>query len=390
MQADDQVSEIHILDVLIVLAKNKRMILYTILICGILGLIISLLLPPIYTARARILPPQQNQNSGMNALLGQLGAMSGIAAGMAGLKNPNDLYVGMLESQTVADDLIARFNLKKRYNVSFNQDASIKLKSATNIINGKDGLITIEFEDKNPVVAANIANAYVDELKKLTGNLAVTDASQRRLFFEKQVGQAKQQLADAEEQLKRVQEQSGMLSLDSQVKASITGIAQVKASLAAKEVELQAMKVFATPENPDYQRLTSEISELRTQLNQLQEKSDDGILATKKIPEAGLEYARRLRDAKFAETVYELMLKQYELAKVDEAKNTSIVQQLDRAVAPERKSKPSRALIVISFILGGCLLGCIAAFVKEGVRRVKTDPSSRDKWAEVTFLLKIF
>lgn len=382
--ADDEIS---LLDLLITLAKHKRWIMGITLACGAIGLAIALILPPVYTAKARILPPQQSQSAGMSALFGQMGAMSGMAS-IAGLKTPNDLYVGMLQSQTVADDLISRFKLKERYKVKYNDDASKKLKDDTNITNGKDGLITIEFSDKDPVFAAQVANAYVDELKKLTESLAVTNAAQRRLFFEKQVNLAKDQLATAENRLKDVQEKSGMLTLDSQVKASITGLAQLKATLAAKEISLQAMKTFATQENPDYQRLNAEVEGLRVQLNQLQAKSADGILATQKIPEAGLEYVRRLRDQKFAETVYELMLKQYELAKIDEAKDTSVVQQLDKAYPPERKSKPKRITIVGISIIVGVLVGFLIAFVRESLARIQVDPINKGKFELLVSLLK--
>jgi uncharacterized protein involved in exopolysaccharide biosynthesis len=207
--------DISLLDLLIVLAKHKLLILGLTFSAGVAAAVISFLLPNIYTATTKILPPQQTQST-TSAMLGQLGVLSGLAGGSFGIKNPNDLYVGMLKSRTVADNIIERFDLKKVYKVRTSTHARNRLQQATTISSGRDGIIRIEIDDKEPKRAANLANAYVDELYKLTQTLAVTEASQRRLFLEKQLKLAKQELASAEVALKKTQEETGLIKLDDQ------------------------------------------------------------------------------------------------------------------------------------------------------------------------------
>src|SRR6266705_4477622 len=182
--ADDEVS---LLDLLIVLAKHKRIVLGVPFATAIAAAIISLLMPNIYTGTTRILPPQQSASAAsalLNQLGGALGGFGGLAGGVVGVRNPNDLYVGMLKSRTVADNLIARFDLNKVYQQELQSGTRNVLQGTTSIAAGRDGIITIEVDDKDPKRAAELANAYVDELMKLTRVLAVTEASQRRLFFE--------------------------------------------------------------------------------------------------------------------------------------------------------------------------------------------------------------
>src|SRR5258708_6981759 len=191
--------EVSLLDLLIVLAKHKRILLGIPFAAAIVAAIVSLLLPNVYTGTARMLPPQQSA-SAASALLTQLGALGGLTGPVGGAlgRNPSDLYIGMLKSRTVADNLIARFELKKVYDQSLQSSTRGTLQGNTTIVAGRDGIIVIEVDDKDPQRAAELANAYVDELMKLTRVLAVTEASQRRLFFESQLLQAKDNLTAAE------------------------------------------------------------------------------------------------------------------------------------------------------------------------------------------------
>src|SRR5712692_7381945 len=182
--ADDEVS---LLDLLIFLAKHKRLVVGVPFVVAIAATIISLLMSNIYTGTTRILPPQQSASAAsalLNQLGGVLGGLGGAAGGALGIRNPNDLYVGMLKSRTVADNLITRFELDKVYGREYQSDTRRELEGRTSIVAGRDGIITIEVDDKDPKRAAELANTYVDELMKLTKVLAVTEASQRRLFFE--------------------------------------------------------------------------------------------------------------------------------------------------------------------------------------------------------------
>lgn len=375
-----QEDEINLLDLLIFLAKHKKLILGLPFVAALLAVAITLLLPDVYTATARILPPQQSQSTAA-AMIGQLGALAGMAGNSLGIKNPNDLYVGMLKSRTVADSLIRRYKLQERYESDTLDDARKALGEVTRINAGRDGIIAIEVDDEDPKFAAQLANAYVEELYRLTHTLAVTEASQRRLFFERQLRQTKDSLAQAEVELKKVQQATGVVQLDAQGKAAIEAVAALRAQIAAKEVELAAVRTFATEQNPDYLRLTHELAGLRGQLARFERGSETSVLPSAgKLTEAGLDYVRKLREVKYQETVFELLARQFEAAKLDEARNASLIQVLDKAVPPERKSKPRRTLIVLFTALAAGFLAVILAYMRESRTRALQDPAQAERY----------
>ncbi len=362
-------SDLDLLDVLIVLARHKWSVLGLPVIAGVLTAVIVFLMPNIYTATARILPPQQDQSTAV-ALLGQLANIgTGSAGSLFGLKNPSDLYVGMLKSRTVADRVIERFKLKDRYREDTLIDTRKVLEDVTRISTGKDAIITIEVDDEDPTKAAEIANAYVAELDRLNDSLAINQASQRRLFFAKQLEQTKNALASAEVSLKQTQERTGLIKLDEQGRAIIDAVAQVQAQVAAKEVQLEAMKSFATELNPELVRARKELAGLRQQLRRVQRENAAGngevLIASDRVPEVGLEYVRKLREVKYYESLFELVAKQYELARLDEAKDASVIQVVDRAIAPDKKSKPKRTLTVLLAALIASVISIVLAFVIE-------------------------
>jgi uncharacterized protein involved in exopolysaccharide biosynthesis len=298
----------------------------------------------------------------------------------------------MLKSRTIADKLIERFDLKRLYQKETLVETRKELSARTEISAGRDGIISVEVDDRNPQRAADLANAYIQELDKLSENLAVTEASQRRLFFEKQLKLAKEALADAEVALKRTQESTGLIQLDMQGRAMIESISRVRAEIAAKEVQLGALGTFATPDNPDYQRLREQLAGLKTQLRRLERPSagSDGqvFVPTARLPQSGMEYVRRFRDVKYQEVVFELMAKQFEIAKIDEARDTWVVQVLDQAVPPDRKSKPKRALIVIVATFAAVIVCLALAAVFEGAERARTHPEKAARLAELKQLLE--
>jgi tyrosine-protein kinase Etk/Wzc len=354
----DEAGGFEILDVLVLVGKHKKFVAAVSLGAGLLAALITLLMPNIYIATARVLPPQQSQSTAA-ALLGQLAGIAP-AGSIPGLKNPGDLYVGMLKSRTVADRLIERFGLKEYFEQDTLLETRLALARVTSISAGKDGIISIDVEDELPARAAALANAYVEELEVLNGSLALTEASQRRLFFEKQLKQAKDALASSEVELKKTQEQTGLIKLDDQGRAIIEAVAALRAQVVGKEVQIGAMKSFATESNPDLARAQRELSGLQAQLRKMERDklSGDGdiLVPTGRVPEAGLEYIRKFRDVKYNETLFELVAKQYELARLDEAKDASLIQVVDKAVEPDKKARPKRALIcAIVTILAGFL-----------------------------------
>jgi uncharacterized protein involved in exopolysaccharide biosynthesis len=381
------------LDVLLFLARRRRVLLALPLAAALVAAIISLLLPSYYAAVTKILPPQQNQSSAAIALA-QLGSAAGAPAASVGLKNPNDLYVGMLKSRTLADRLIERFGLQKLYDRPTLQDTRRVLEQRTAISHGRDGIITVQFEDTDAARAAEIANAYIEELYRLTQTLAVTEAGQRRLFLEKQLKVTRDALADAEVELKKTQEQTGLIKLDEQGRAIIEAVAKLRAQIAAKEVEAATMRAFATERNPAYVRTQQELAGLRLELTRLEKaphgnnKEGDIFVPTGKVPEAGLEYVRRLRDVKYYETVFDLLARQFEIAKIDEARDASIVQVLDRALPPEKKSRPHRTLIVVVSALAALLAGLLWALLADAYQRASSDAAKLEKLERLKILLR--
>ncbi len=360
--ADDEIS---LLDLLIVLAKHKRIVLGVPFAVAIAAAIISLLMSNIYTGTTRILAPQQSA-SAASALLSQLGG--------AGIRNLNDLYVGMLKSRTVADNIITRFNLDKIFNEDYLSNTRRRLANVTTITAGREGIITIEVDDKDPKRAADLANAYVDELKRLTKVLAVTEASQRRLFFEQQLVQAKDNLTATEIAARQGLQKGGLAQVDAQGRSMIEVTARLRAQISAKEVQLGAMRTFAAEGNPELQRVQEEIQALRRELSRIEGSSPIGAVARGDVSgNSGLDNLGRLRDVKYYEFLYELLAKQYELAKIDEAKDATVVQVMDKAIEPDRKSKPKRTLIVLLSMFVALFVSILWAFVQEAATRAKAD-----------------
>lgn len=381
---DDEQDEIRLLDLLIILVRHKWLVIATPFLIGTLSLIASLLMTPIFTSTVTIMSPQQ-ESSGMAAILGQLGGLTGAASGIPRIKNSNDLYIGMLGSRTIGDRLIERFDLQAKYGSKIMEDARKALAGASRFGSGKkDGLISISVSDKDPKFAAELANAYVAELIKLTQTMAISEASQRRLFFERQLKETKDQLANAEIALRTTQEKTGMIQPEGQVQAILSSIAQLRGMIAAKEVQLNAMRTFATGQNPELLRTQEELRGLQAQLGKLEKNrpSKDGefMVPSRRIPEVGVEYVRSLRDVKYYETIFELLAKQYELARIDEAKDSSVIQVLDVAIPSERKSKPRRATFALAGLLLGCVLGVLLAFASEFYKRSRNSPGGKNNW----------
>lgn len=379
--------EIRFLDVLIVLANHKWLVIGMPLFVGALAFAASFFITPTFTSTVKIMPPQQQQSSGVSAMLGQLGGLAGMAGGLGGLKNPSDLYVGLLESRTVADNLIVRFKLKERYDTATMDETRKALALATEITTGKkDGFIGISITDTDARFAADLANAYGDELSRLTQTMALTEASQRRLFFEKQLNTAKDQLADAEIALRTTQEKTGMISPGAQVQAIINNAAQLKGTIAAKEVQINAMRTFASGSNPDLIRALEELRSLQGQLSKLEKNGSvqgDFMVPTGNIPKVGVEYVRSSRNVKYYETIFELLAKQYELAKIDEAKDSGQIQMLDRAIPAEKRSKPQRGILAILGAVVGAMIGILLAFAHATYVASRKNPSNSRRWEQL-------
>ncbi|HKF23245.1 MAG TPA: Wzz/FepE/Etk N-terminal domain-containing protein [Candidatus Angelobacter sp.] len=374
----EEEKDLSLFDPLIVLAKRRVFIFKFVGVGMVLGAAIALLLPVRYSATIRIMPPQSGQSSAL-AMLGQLGQLApllGASGKDIGVRSSTDLYIYMLRSRTVADDLIQQFSLLQVYKKKMMKDARKRLESLTEITAGKEGGISISVEDSDPQRVADLANAYVRELQDLTRTLAVTEASRRRVFFEQEVQQARDDLSKAELDLKQTQLTTGVLQLDSQSKAMLEGFMTLRAQVAAKEAQVESMRSFATPENPDLLRAENELAALRSQLSRFERGEGGGTMgdvALEKVPAAGLEYLRKLREVKYREALFEMLAKQYEIARIDEAKDASIIQVLDPALRPEAQIRtwPIRLMIAALIILFSLAIAVILAFLAEKLERMQ-------------------
>ena len=375
-EASSDDDEISLLDLAIVLAKHKTLIIGLPVVAAIASIGFSLLMPNIYTAITKILPPQTTQST--SAALAQLaGGIGGLAGGLGGVKA--DLYIGMLKSRTVADGIIRQYDLTTRWEMKLQSDTRKRLEGVTAISAGKEGIIVLEVDDEDPQRAAELANAYVGELLKLTKVLAVTEASQRRLFFEVQVAQAKDNLTKAESAARYAMESGGIVQVDTQGRAMIEATARLRAQIALKEVQLGAMRSFAAERNPDLLMVQREIETMKRELGKLEGVPGAQMAESSTYKGAGITSLGLLRDVKYNETLFELLAKQYEIAKIDEAKDASVIQVIDKAVAPDRKSKPKRALIVMLATLAAGILAVLLAFIREALAKAAIHPVQRSR-----------
>jgi len=378
-------SGISYLDLLIVLAGRKRFIVAVTFAFGVVAAIISLLLPSRFTATTVILPPQ-NSSAG-SALLSELsamGPMASLAGGGLGIKNPNDMYVALLKSRTVEDAMVQRFNLKAEYRAKRQSDARKALEGQCEIESGpKDGLIHISVTDRDPARAAEMANGYVEEYRKFSETLAITEASQRRLFFQQQLAEAKDNLANAEEAFKKTEQATGMIQMDSQARALIESAASLRAQIAAKEVEIHAMRSFASDGNPDLQMAEQQLAGWQAQLSRLTGNpgaaEDELLLSKGQVPGAGLEYVRKLRDVKYYDTIFDLLAKQFEIAKLDEARQGALIQVVDPAIPPDRRSFPKRTLIVLVTALVGFFAAISWVLITAAFLNIQRNPEYKEK-----------
>lgn len=364
--------EISLLDLLQTVVDNLRLLVLGPLLVGVTALGISFLVPPTFTASTKFLPPQQQQSAAAS-MLASLGALGGLAGAATGIKNPNDQYVAFMKSNAVEDTLIQRFQLMARYEEKFLVDTRKTLEANSKISAGKDGLITVEVDDKDPAFAAELANAYVEELSSLTNRLALTEAQQRRVFFEQKLNESKANLTKAEQALQASGVNSSVLKNNPQ--AAVTVVAELQAQIVAQEVKLASMRGYLADTAPEFRQAQTELAAVRTQLAKA-EKSD-----TNPGKPGDADYVARYRDFKYFETLFEMFAKQYEIARIDESREGAVIQVIDKAVAPELKSKPKKALIAILATLASGFLLLLFVFVRQALRNASQTEETAERMA---------
>jgi len=365
--------EINLLELVQVLVKRKMLIIKMCTLAMVLSVGYSLTMPNIYSATAKVLPPQKETGGGLSALLGQAGGLAALAAG--GLGGGSDLYLGILKSRSVGDAVIQRLDLVKVYKKKSLDETRGSLEKTVKVQAGKDGIISITAEDKDPKRSALLANAFVEELGRTTVRLNLSKAGTERVFLEKRLDLVKKDLKTAEDDLKSFAQQNKIVHVGSQAQASIEGIARMKAELASREVQLSVLRSKQTEESSEVKALLSGINSLRGEVGRLAGNNGGalGIPSVGSIPGVGLEYTRKMRELKTQEAIFEQLTKQYEMAKLSEAKDASTFQVLDEAVVPINKSKPKRALIVILATVTAFFVSVFTVFVLEYLTKMSDE-----------------
>ena len=370
--------EISLIDLLTVVGLHKKFIFLFSLSCALISVVVSLLMTPIFTAKTVFMPPQQ-QSSSASSLLSSLGGLTGLAGSVGGIKTPDEMYLAFLKSDGVLNRLIEQYDLKSRYKDRTLMDARKSLLSKVKVLSDKkSSLLSVEVDDEDPTFAATLANAFVTELSFLTDRLAVTDAQQRRKFFEIQIQKTQEKLAKAEEQFRISQGKSGFQMPSINADTSLRNIAELHGQIAAREIQLQAIDRFATQQNPQVQRLTSELTAMRNTLQKLELGS--GLNSLGPIQQEAMSYYREM---KIQESMLEAFVKQLELARVDEAKEGPLIQVVDVATPPERRSSPKRALIVLSSVMAGLFLSLLIVFIRQSLGSLNSNTEEAARFSRL-------
>jgi uncharacterized protein involved in exopolysaccharide biosynthesis len=391
------VREVNVIDLLTLIAHRKRLIGLATCAGILVGGILCVVLPPRFTAVTKIMPPQQTPSmmTYMMNPLGLGGGAGGSLAAMAGaglgLKSPNDLYIGVLNSRPIADALIQKFDLVKVYHSRDMSDARKRLKKNTEITSGKDGLIIVSVEDNDKKRVPQIANAYIEELRNTTKSVAFTEASQRRVFYEEQLSHAKDALIDAAIALQRVQHEKGMIQPEMQARSLIGSLATVQTQIGTKQVELQALRSYSTEQNPEVQLAEKQLESLKEEAVRLEQNSHSSgfsELGMKDVPGASVEFIRAEHEMVYRQTLFDLLVKQYDSAKLDEAKEPVTIQVLEPAIEPDRKTSPNRMMLLLIATFVGFLIGCLGALIATWLENLRTDPVATRRLSNLEAAIK--
>lgn len=360
----------HPLDVILSLLRYKRWLVICPLIAAVIAFAFVSTQLPRYSAMARLLPPKTKPNTA--TMLSQTGSLAGAGVGgvLEGQKPVVDMYLAILQSRAAAEFMDSNFDLRKRWGVSSIESVYGRLSSMSKIAPSPNGIINIEIEDSDPVWAARLANGYAGALQYITQGLAVNEASKRRVFYEQQMNVSLQQLTVAEMSLRKIQQETGVLNLDPQIQMAIQESNRLRTAIASKETELASMEAFATERNADYLRLQHEIDALKNQLEQWRrpvKASDDVALQASEglLPEISMEYVKHVREVKNLELVYELFLKELQLTRIDQVKDATTVELLDKAIPPSTPSYPKKKRTIAIASLIGFLIAMVSILIYE-------------------------
>ena len=364
--------------------KRRKFLVRAGTVALVASTVVAFLIPKSYTSTAQLMPPDPQSSGGM-AMMAAMATKTGgdlgtIAGDLLGLKSSGALFIGVLRSETSQDRLIQQFDLRKVYGTRLMVDARTTLDENTAISEDrKSGIVTISVTDHSPQRAAALANAYVDQLNSLVSELSTTSARRERVFLEERLKVVKGDLDDASNQLAQFSSKNSTLDIQQEGKAMLDAAGTIAGEMIAAQSELEGLRQIYTDNNSRVRALNARVAELRKQLEKLggAQAKDAEPAATpsgpsadpapaqvgglpyptiRNLPLLGAKYGDYYRRAKIEETVYELLTEQFELAKVQEAKETPSVKVLDPARVPEKKSSPHRLqIILLGTFLGSAL-----------------------------------
>ena len=361
-------TQIGFLDLLQVVAENLRLLLLGPLLVGILAFGYTFTMTRSYTASTKLMLPQQ-QASAAAGLLASLGSVGG-SSGASTFRSPIDQYIGLLKSRTVVDELIDRFKLTQRYGDVVDDDTRRTLDAHVRAVVGKDAFITVEVDDTDPAFAAELANGHVEALGHLLTRLAVTEAQQRRLFFEKKLISAKDSFIKSEQVLKLSGVSSGTLKTDP--RSAVEDVSRLKAGITVLEIKLTGLRSFLAESAPEFRQVQSELTATRQQLARA-EGQQPVIVA------GSGDYMEKYRDYKYQEALVELFSKQYESARVDESRDGAVIQVVDEAIPPKRQSQPKNVLIALVANVASGVALLLFVFVRYALCGAVADPETSKK-----------
>jgi len=354
------------------LFKNRWLIFGCSLLVGLAALGLTFVVKPTFTARTVFLPPPSQQSAAL-AALGSLSGLSGLAGAAATGRSPAEQFVSLMLTRTVSDRIIDRFGLLQVYGEELRAEARKTLAESVRITLGRrDGLITVEVDDSDSQRAADMANAYIDELRKLSATLAVTEAQQRRAFFERQLARTKEALTKAQEALEASGVSAG--TLRAEPKAAAESFARLRAEVMSAEVRLQMLRGSLSDNTPEVQRQAAAVNTLRSQLEALRTSGDE---------REGPDYISKYREFKYQETLFELFSRQYEMARVDEAREGALIQVVELAEPAEKKSRPKRALTAVAATVVTFVMLCVLLIGLRFKRLRDAEPDAaerRERW----------
>lgn len=369
----------------------RRFLTAALVLGGLVSMGLAFLVPPRFEATAQLMPPESQSTTGLaalSALAGSTGALGGLAGEMLAGKNSGALFVGILASRTVEDRLIEQFDLRRLYHAGEMEDARAALAAHSRVVEDhKSGIISITVTDRDPRLAAAIAQAYVEQLNRLVEQVSTSSARRERIFLEERLRTVKQDLDAAAEKFSAFASTNTAIDIPAQSKAMVEAAATLEGQLIAAEAELHGLEAVYTDQNVRVRALQARIAEFKNQLAKMggqagisTASSNTGALpypSIRQLPILGVTYADLYRQTKIQETVYELLTQQYELAKVEEAKEIPSVKVLDAAVVPTKKSFPPRGL----FTVGGATLvfaaACAWIFIRDAWQHI--DPQDPEK-----------